>query len=222
VDKQRPPELVFADAAKSKRYQREVVAGRMRRLVRGIYTPNLEDAPDIIVQRNRHDLLDALYPGTVVSHRSAIEIGAAVQPHIWLTASLSKERTVEYPGLEIHILPGKGPLKGDIPFRRFHIAGQARYLLENLSPSRGPQEERKTLPRADLERRLAEIMVSRGERQLNRLRDEAKAIAPELGLEKEAAQLDAIIGALLGTRPDAAVSDRANIARAQAKPFERT
>ena len=220
MDKQRPPELVFADAAKSKRYQREVVAGRMRRLVRGIYTPNLEDAPDIIVQRNRHDLLDALYPGTVVSHRSAIEIGAAVQPHIWLTASLGKERTVEYPGLEIHILPGKGPLKGDIPFRRFHIAGQARYLLENLSPSRGPQEERKTLPRADLERRLAEIMVSRGERQLNRLRDEAKAIAPELGLEKEAAQLDAIIGALLGTRPDTAVSDRANIARAQAKPFD--
>jgi hypothetical protein len=192
----------------------------VRRLARGIYTPNLEDAPDIVVQRNRHDLLDALYPGTVVSHRSAIEIGAAVQPHIWLTASLGKERTVEYPGLEIHILPGKGPLKGDIPFRRFHIAGQARYLLENLSPSRGPQEERKTLPRADLERRLAEIMVSRGERQLNRLRDEAKAIAPELGLEKEAAQLDAIIGALLGTRPDTAVSDRANIARAQAKPFD--
>lgn len=216
----RSPELVFADATTSKRYQREVEAGRMRRIARGMYTPNLEDAPEIIVQRNRHDLLDALHPDTVVSHRSAIEIGAAVQPHIWLSAPVAKERTVKYPGLVIHILPGKGPVRGDIRFRRLHLAGQPRYFLENLLPSRGPDDARKTLPRAEIERRLAEIIVSRGEGQLNRLRDEAKAVAPELGFEKEAAQLDAIIGALLGTRPDTAVSDRANIARAQAKPFD--
>lgn len=216
----RAPEIVFASAKTSKRYQREVSAGRMRRIARGIYTPNLEDAPEIIVQRNRHDILDALYPGTVVSHRSAIEIGAAVQPHIWLTGDFAAERSIELPGLVIHILPGKGPVKGDIPFRRFHIAGQARYLLENLSPSRGPEDKRKTLPRADIERRLAEAMVSRGEGHLNRSRDEAKAIAPELGLEKEAAELNALIGALLGTQPDSAVSDKANIARAQAKPYD--
>lgn len=215
-----PPEIVFADAITSKRYQREVEAGRMRRLARGIYTPNLEDAPEIILQRNRHDFLHALYPDTVVSHRSAIEIGAAVQPHVWLSAPVAKERTVRYPGLAIHILPGKGPVRGDIRFRRLHLAGQPRYFLENLSPSRGPEENRKTLPRAGLERRLADLMVSRGEGQLNRLRDEAKAIAPELGLEKEAAQLDAIIGALLCTRPDTALSDRGNIGRAQAKPFD--
>jgi Fic/DOC family len=214
------PEIVFADATTSKRYQREVEAGRMRRIARGMYTPNLNDAPDIIVQRNRHDLLDGLYPDTVVSHRSAIEIGAAVQPHIWLSAPVAKERSVKYPGLVVHILPGKGPVRGDIRFRRLHLAGQPRYFLENLSPSRGPEESRKTLPRAEIERRLADIMVSRGEGQLNRLRDEARAIAPELGFDKEAAQLDAIIGALLGTRPDTAVSDRANIARAQAKPFD--
>jgi hypothetical protein len=216
----RSPELVFADAAASKRCQREVAAGRMRRLARGLYTRNVEDAPEIVVQRNRHDLLDALYPDTVVSHRSAIEIGAAVQPHVWLSAPVGKERTVKYPGLEIHIVPGKGPVKGDVRFRRFHIAGQPRYFLENLLPSRGPESKRKTLPRAEIERRLAEIIVSRGEGQLNRLRDEARAIAPELGLEKQAAELDALIGALLGTRPESAVTDKANIARAQAKPYD--
>lgn len=220
MDSNRPPELIFADAETSKRYQREVAAGRMRRLARGLYTPNLEDAPEIIVQRNRHAIIDSLYPGTVVSHRSAIEIGAATQPHVWLTGSFAKERSVELPGLTIHILPGKGPVKGDVPFRHFHIAGQPRYLLENLTPSRGPEEQRKSFPRAQLERRLAEIMVSRGETQLNRLRDEARAIAPELGLEKEAVQLDSIIGALLGTRPDSAVTDKVNIARAQARPFD--
>jgi len=220
MDNSRTPELVFADAQTSKRYQREVAAGRTRRIARGIYTPNLDDSPDIIVQRNRHDIIDALYPGTVVSHRSAIEIGAAVQPHLWLTGKFAKERAISLPGLVIHVLPGSGPVSGDIPFKRFHIAGQARYFLENLSPSRGPEERRKTLPRAEIERRLAEAMVTRGEGHLNRIRDEANVIAPELGLVREAAELDSIIGALLGTRPDASLSDQTNIVRAQAKPYD--
>jgi len=220
MDNSRTPELVFADAQTSKRYQREVAAGRMRRIARGIYTPNLDDSPNIIVQRNRHDIVDALYPGTVVSHRSAIEIGAAVQPHLWLTGKLAKERAISLPGLVIHVLPGRGPVKGDIPFKRFHIAGQARYFLENLSPSRGPEERRKTLPRTEIERRLAEAMVTRGQGHLNRIRDEARLIAPELGLVREAAELDSIIGALLGTRPATAVSDQANIVRARARPYD--
>lgn len=220
MDADRAPEIVVADAKTSKRYQREVAARRMRRIARGIYTPNLEDSPEVIVQRNRHDIINALYPGTVASHRSAIEIGAPAQPHFWLTGNFAKERAVKLPGLVIHVLPGKGPVKGDTPFKQFHIAGQARSFLENLSPSRGPEERRKTVPRPELERRLAEAMVSRGESHLNRLRDEAKALAPELGLEKEAAELDAIIGALLGTRPGSAVSDKTNIRRAQAKPYD--
>ena len=216
MDTQRIPEIVFADAETSKRYQREVAAGRMRRIARGIYTPNLEDSPDIIIQRNRHDVVDALYPGTVASHRSAIEIGAAKQPHLWLTGDFAKERSTVLPGLVIHV----GPVKGDIAFRRFHIAGQPRYLLENLSPSRGPDERRKTLPRAELERRLTEALIARGEAHLNRLRDEARAIAPELGLEREAAELDSIIGALLGTRPETSVSDKTNLERARGKPYD--
>ena len=220
MDAQRIPEIVFADAESSKRYQREVAAGRMRRIARGIYTPNLEDSPDIIIQRNRHDIVDALYPGTVVSHRSAVEIGAPKQPHLWLTGDFAKERSVVLPGLVIHVLPGKGPVKGDIAFRRFHIAGQPRYLLENLSPSRGPDERRKTLPRAELERRLIDALIARGEAHLNRLRDEARAIAPELGLEREAAELDSIIGALLGTRPETSVSDKTNLERARGKPYD--
>src|SRR5687767_6588660 len=103
MDAKRIPEIVLADAKASKRYQREVAAGRMRRIARGIYTPNLEDSPEIIVQRNRHDIINALYPGTVASHRSAIEIGAPTQPHFWLTGNFAKERAVELPGLVIHV-----------------------------------------------------------------------------------------------------------------------
>ena len=120
-------ELLFANSdATSKRYQREVAAGRMRRIARGIYTPNLRDSVEIVVQRNIFDLIDHRFPGTVLSHRTAIEIGAPVKPHIFLTGAFKKERNDVYPGVTIHVLPGATALPGDFPFRRFHISGPAR------------------------------------------------------------------------------------------------
>lgn len=216
----RTPEIVFAGASTSKRYQREVSAGRMRRLARGLYTSNLSDSADVIVQRNRLELVDRLFPGSVVSHRSAVEISASPQPHLFLSGTVSKARNVVFPGLTIHLLPGAGPVPGDIPFKSFHIAGQARYLLENLQPSRGPAERRKTMPRAQLERRLADTLAARGASQLNRIRDEAAALAPQLGLQDEATELDGIIGALLGTQPASAVSDAATLRRAGAPAYD--
>lgn len=214
------PEVVFADASTSKRYQREVAAGRMRRIVRGLYTPNLQDGLEVIVQRNRLEIVDQLFPGSVVSHRSAIEIGAALQPHLFVSGAVGKARNLLLPGLTIHLLPGAGPLPGDIPFKRFHVAGQARYMLENLLPSRGAADQRKAIPLAQLEHRLADMLVAHGPTQLNQLRDEARALAPQLGLEGEAQRLDALIGALLGTQPDNAVSDPQTLRRANAQPYD--
>lgn len=216
----RPPEVVFVDASTSKRYQREVAAGRMRRIARGLYTPNVQDDLEIVVQRNRLEIVSRMFPDGVVSHRSAIDIGAAVQPHLFVSGTFSKARNVTLPGLVIHILPGAGPLSGDIPFKGFHIAGQARYLLENLSPSRGPAAQRKTIPRAQLERRLADALAARGPAHLNQLRDDARGLAPQLGLEREAEQLDALIGALLGTQPEGAVTDPDNLRRARSLPYD--
>lgn len=220
MDKAPLPELIFANAATSKTYQRQVQARRMRRIARGIYTPNLQDALEIIVQRNLFELIDDRFPGCVVSHRSAFEIGAPLKPHIYVTGPFKKERNLAYPGVVVHVLPGAGPIEGDTPFKRFYIAGQARNFLENLLPPRGPQQRRKTVPAADLERRLAEIVTSRGENTLNAIRDQAKRIAPGLGLEREAARLDSIVGALMGTHPGQAVSDQASIQLAQRKPYD--
>lgn len=216
----RAPEIVFADASSSKRYQREVAAGRMRRITRALYTPNLHDAPEVIVQRNRLAIVDHLFPGRVVSHRSAMEISAASQPHLFVSGTVGKARNLTLPGLTIHLLPGPGPLPGDIPFKRFHIAGQARYLLENLQASRGAAAQRKTIPPMQLERRLADSLAARGASQLNLLRDEARTLAPLLGLEREAQRLHAIIGALLGTQPEHAITDPENLRRANSQPCD--
>ena len=217
--KESRPELLFANASTSKPYQREVAAGTMRRIARGIYTPNTKDSLEIIVQRNRHDIIADRFPGSVVTHRSAIEIGAATQPHIYLSG-FRAERNVKLPGLTIHVLAGPGALEGDIPFRTFHIASQARHFLENLSPSRGAAESRKTIPRDDLERRLSEIKISLGGKELIEIRDRAKALAPALGLQRELKTLDGIVGAMLATRPDAGVASKQALANARAEPYD--
>ena len=210
-------ELTFANASTSKPYQREVAAGTMRRIARGIYTPNTKDNLEIIVQRNRHDIIAKMFPGSVVTHRSAIEIGSAAQPHIYLSG-FRAERNVKLPGLTLHVLAGPAALEGDIPFRTFYIASQARHFLENLSPSRGAPESRKTIPRDELERRLSEIKISLGEKALNEIRDRAKVLAPTLGLEREFKTLDGIIGAMSGTRPEAGIAGA--LANARAEPYD--
>ena len=74
-----------------------------------------------------------------------------------------------------------------------------RALLENLTPSRGDPEERRTLGAKGVEEWLDPLIrvdISGG---INKLRDTARAIAVPLGLQEEFKQLDATIGALLGT-----------------------
>ena len=76
-----------------------------------------------------------------------------------------------------------------------------------------------TLRRAEVEERLDRLLRTAGESAVNRLRDDIRAIAVELGLEKEAAQLDALIGTLLGTRRSRLDSPLA-IARGRGRPYD--
>jgi hypothetical protein len=70
--------------------------------------------------------------------------------------------------------------------------------LENLTISRGKVQ--KSVGRAEVEQRLIDTCEARGEEALNALRDQARALAPILGLERELEILDGLIGAVLGTR----------------------
>ena len=72
---------------------------------------------------------------------------------------------------------------------------------------------------AELETRLDALIRRQGNEAANRLRDEARAIAPALGLEKEFEELSVLIGTLLGTR-DAAMQSPAGKARAAGHPFD--
>ncbi len=67
-------------------------------------------------------------------------------------------------------------------------------------PSRARAGVARTLRRDELEDRLERLARARGNDALLELRDEARALAPQLGAERELAELDRLIGALLGTR----------------------
>ena len=130
-------------------------------------------------------------------------------------------RRVELPGVVLRPRRGPGPVASDMPFvAGLSLSSRTRAYLENLRPSRarGGRVPR-TLRRIEVEARLDRLVRTAGETGVNRLRDGAREIAVELGLQTEAAQLDSLIGALLGTRRSQLESPVA-IARGRGRPYD--
>jgi hypothetical protein len=100
-----------------------------------------------------------------------------------------------------------------------YLSSRARAFRENLQPSRARGGAARTLPRARIEELLEQDLAAGGEEALNRIRDEARAIAAEIDLPDEMAELDKLIGTLLGTR-DAELTAPVAIARAEGHPYD--
>jgi hypothetical protein len=88
-----------------------------------------------------------------------------------------------------------------------------------MKPSRAREGVARTLKRDEIEQVLEARLRINGEEGLNKLRDEIKGLAPALNMQAESAQLDAIIGSLLGTR-DAPLSSSVAVARQKGEPFD--
>lgn len=178
--------------------QRRLRDGSLQRIAPGVVTPLAAENWPALIARERIRLLAALYPKAVIGPRSAFQGGGPVDGVMYLTYSYTKR--VELPGLIVQLLNGHGPALGDAPMmgRELYFPSMPRVLLENLTVSRG--KVRKSVGRAAVEQRLIESCEARGEEALNKLRDQAHALAPMLGLERELHILDTLIGGILGTR----------------------
>lgn len=176
-----------------------------------------EEAWPALVARERIRVLAALYPKAVIGPRSAFHGGTPSDGVMYLTYSYTKR--VELPGLTIQLVAGHGPAQGDAPMmgRELYFPSTPRVLLENLTVSRG--KVRKSVGKAEVEQRLIVTCEARGEEALNALRDQARVLAPALGLERELAILDGLIGAVLGTRK-AKMSTRAGKAMVARIPYD--
>lgn len=212
------PVLFLSDSATSAAISREVKAGRARKIGPRLYTSNTRDDLAYIIRQNWLQALSLLMPGCVVSNRTALESRVSPAGRVYVTGEYS--RTLDLHGTTFIQMKGAPPVEADTPLLSIFMASRARALLENISPSRERSGgELKNLPREMIERRLAEQLNVEKEDSLNRLRDQARSIAPQLGLEKEFILLDDIIGTLLRTRK-ATLADPVAKAHQFGTPFD--
>ncbi len=203
----------------SREVSRRVKAGRLRKLASRLYTSDLQSPPEAIVRRNLWDIVAGYFPGAVLADRTAFEIGPAADGSVCLVTERGGD--IVLPGARLR--PRRGPLlPSDRPFLNgLFLSSTARAYLDNLGASRGrggllPR----TISRRDIEERLDDLFRRAGQDGANRLRDEARDIAPMLARQRESGTLDALIGALAGTRQTPLASAGAR-ARQAGAPVDR-
>lgn len=211
--------LLYAELspAEVRATQRRLLAGAVKRIAPGVVTSLPEPDWPALMARERIRVLAALFPNAVIGPRSAFHGGMPSDGVMVLTYSYTKR--VELPGMTIQLVAGPGPAQGDTPMmgRALYFPSTARVLLENLTVSRGKVQ--KSVGKAEVEQRLIATCEARGEEALNALRDQARELAPALGLEREQALLDGLVGAVLGTKR-AAMSTPAGKAMVARIPYD--
>jgi hypothetical protein len=212
--------IVYSEltAAEVRAVQRRLSAGNSKRIHTGLASAKPEEEWPSLIARERNRVLAGLFPGAVIGYRSAFSGGMPVDGVIHLNYSYS--RTVELPGLQVALVKGPGRQAGDMPIseRDLYFPSYPRLLLENLTTSRG--DVRKEAGREAVEERLLTICDSRGEDHLLILRDEARALAPALGLERQFKVLDGLIGSILGTRSTHKLTTEAGKAKSAKLPYD--
>jgi len=213
------PEVFVSNASMAPFVFKEVKKGLLRKLGSRVYTSNLKENPEVLVRRHAWFLVEELFPKAVIVDRTALEHRPAADGSIFVVSN--KKRPVVLPGLSIHPRKGHGPLAEDKPFMGgLYLSCSARAYLENMRKSRVRKGVvPRTLSRKEIEEKLETLLQSAGPQALQTLRDDARRISSALGLKKEFKALDALIGALLGTRKAALTSPPA-IARARGEPYD--
>ncbi len=214
-------EVVFSssDPQISKQISKLEKAVKLQKIAPRIYTPNFIESPEIIIRRNLFAILGNLYPGALLSHRSALEFKPTSAGHVFLTYTYTKKITL--PGITLRFLAGNGPIEGDNRFSGELFVSQAeRALLENLQVSRQPGPQSKTLTLPEIEEKLEAVIRVKGEAGLNELRDKAKIIADKLNMKSEFEKLNKLISALLSTQPSKILSSPIAVARAFGNPYD--
>lgn len=220
--------LTGSNPSADRQTRRLAASGKLRKVHSSIYTSNLTESLEGIGLRHALEIAGHLFPGAVLSGRTAKEMhpsrslgqdGSRTGPGFVFLCHMKARRSVAIPGVQISAINGTGPQPGDFPLLTLYAASTARALLDNLTSSRSVNGPSRTLSRAEVEQWLDKLCDQEGELHLNRIRDDARTLAPALGLQSEFAQLDRIIGALLRTR-EAWLSSPVAKARSKGLPYD--
>ena len=216
-------EIIYSSSDKKVRKQIAMLesTGKIKKIAPRIFTSNFIDTDEVIIKRNIFSILGNLYPGALLSHRTAIEFKPTTTGQIFVTYTYTKK--IELPGITIRFMEGIGAIEGDNLFSgELFVSQQERAFLENLQPSRKSGPESKTISIAELENKLEKIVQVKGEDGLNQIRDNAKVIADKLGMQNEFEKLNKLISALLSSQPSKILSSPRAIARAFGNPYDQS
>jgi hypothetical protein len=212
------PEVFVSNAAISTAVSRAVALGKLRKLGSRLYTTNRTEDAASLVRRHLWEVAAGFFPYALVADRTALEQRPAPDGSVFLVAE--RRGKVTLPGVTLHARRGLGKQPGDFNLRDdLYCMSTARALLENVRPTRARSRAASTLKRSEIEEWLEGFLRNSGMERLNSLRDQIKSLAPKLKMEAAATELDAIIGALLGTR-DARLSAPVAKARARGVSFD--
>jgi fido (protein-threonine AMPylation protein) len=211
--------VFFGDELPASTASDMVRRGQALRLVRGVFTNNVLTPPEETVKREWLKIVGHLFPDAVITDRSAQRI-APIDGELFL-AHPHRDREIELPGLRVRARRGAGPLPDDTALPGgLHVASRARGLVENAEPTRGRGRSPRRLTHQELGLWVDQLCRQYGETALNTLRDQARALAPTVGVRDQSfSVLDSLIGAALGTS-DAPNLPRALDARRRGEPYD--
>ncbi len=216
--------LIFPSSEEAQKASRLAAQGKLHRIRKGIYT-DTSDSEEITKTLNNKwmDVACKIFDGPVAVARTASELRPAEGRLYFVSSKLKASRTTQVGHLIFYISPGdtsKGVEQIHLELRR---SNPARYCLENLAPSRGSKNSKKTLGPEWVESELIKHIRRGGEQAVNALRNEARDLAPILNLEDEFEKLNALIAALLRTHPAQGIlQTRWGIANAKGEPFDQS
>ena len=186
-------EIVVTTDANRAAFQHQI--RKYRKLAPRIYTRDMDSPAEKIIRDNWWRIAGELFPGALLADRTALENRPTADGSIFL---VTEQRTTDLalPGVTFRFRRGPAPMEGlDLPFADggLLISSAARAFLENLSPCRQRNHDRRCLTKDEMAERLAHEMERNGKDWLLETGAAAFMISHGLGLEKEADALAAMI-----------------------------
>lgn len=214
-------EIVFSssNATLSRRISKLEKEGQLLKIAPRIYTPNIHEDPKEVIKRNIFKIIGHQYPGSLLSHRSAFEYKPTDTGDLFVTSTYS--RKVQLPGITVNLMKGLPAIAGDNLFTEgLYVSQKERALLENFEESRNSGQSSKILSISEIEQKLEQVVRIKGEEALNAIRDRAREISVELGMEKAFKKLNKLISAMLTTKSAKILTSPIAIARAFGEPYD--
>ena len=215
-------ELTFSSRENSLSVTRLAEKGVLHKIRRGIYIDtNDEQEIESTLNNNWMEIACYIFDKPIAVARTAAELKPANRRLYFVSDAIKQRRTVQIGHLLFDIALGNDEFGIQPITLDLQRSNPARYILENLSKSRGSIDSKKTLGREWVESELTKQIQRGGEDSIKALRDEAREIAPALGLEKEFEVFNKMASAILSTHPaEGVLQTRLGIETAQKEPFD--